>query len=294
MPVTASEVKALRELTGAGMMECKKALTETHGDLDEAIALLRKKGAASAEKKSGRIAAEGVITFAINDEGTTAILVEVNCETDFVAKDNSFKDFSTDLANTLLERRPESVEDASQLQLAGGATIEATRQELIAKIGENISLRRFEVVEAGPGELAGYVHGSRIGVIIRMGSSTEPDLGRDIAMHVAASRPVCIDESEMPGELLQKERDIYTAQAAESGKPPEIAEKMVTGRIKKFLKENTLLGQPFVKNPDESVGDLLSGQQASVVSMSRFEVGEGLEKRSDDFVAEVMAQAQGG
>ena len=294
MPVTASEVKALRELTGAGMMECKKALTETHGDLDGAIALLRKKGAASAEKKSGRIAAEGVITFAINDEGTTAILVEVNCETDFVAKDNSFKDFSTDLANTLLEGRPESVEDASQLQLAGGATIEATRQELIAKIGENISLRRFEVVQAGPGELAGYVHGSRIGVIIRMGSSTEPDLGRDIAMHVAASRPVCIDESEMPGELLQKERDIYTAQAAESGKPPEIAEKMVTGRIKKFLKENTLLGQPFVKNPDESVGDLLSGQQASVVSMSRFEVGEGLEKRSDDFVAEVMAQAQGG
>ena len=294
MPVTASEVKALRELTGAGMMECKKALTETHGDLDEAIALLRKKGAASAEKKSGRIAAEGVITFAINDEGTTAILVEVNCETDFVAKDNSFKDFSTDLANTLLEGRPESVEDASQLQLAGGATIEATRQELIAKIGENISLRRFEVVQASPGELAGYVHGSRIGVIIRMGSSTEPDLGRDIAMHVAASRPVCIDESEMPGELLQKERDIYTAQAAESGKPPEIAEKMVTGRIKKFLKENTLLGQPFVKNPDESVGDLLSGQQASVVSMSRFEVGEGLEKRSDDFVAEVMAQAQGG
>ena len=294
MPVTASEVKALRELTGAGMMECKKALTETHGDLDEAIALLRKKGAASAEKKSGRIAAEGVITFAINDEGTAAILVEVNCETDFVAKDNSFKDFSTDLANTLLEGRPESVEDASQLQLAGGATIEATRQELIAKIGENISLRRFEVVQAGPGELAGYVHGSRIGVIIRMGSSTEPDLGRDIAMHVAASRPVCIDESEMPDELLQKERDIYTAQAAESGKPPEIAEKMVTGRIKKFLKENTLLGQPFVKNPDESVGDLLSGQQASVVSMSRFEVGEGLEKRSDDFVAEVMAQAQGG
>ena len=294
MPVTASEVKALRELTGAGMMECKKALTETHGDLDEAIALLRKKGAASAEKKSGRIAAEGVITFAINNEGTAAILVEVNCETDFVAKDNSFKDFSTHLANTLLEHRPDSVEDASQLQLAGGATIEATRQELIAKIGENISLRRFEVVQAGPGELAGYVHGSRIGVIIRMDSSTEPDLGRDIAMHVAASRPVCIDESEMPDELLKKERDIYTAQAAESGKPPEIVEKMVTGRIKKFLKENTLLGQPFVKNPDESVGDLLSGQQASVVSMSRFEVGEGLEKRSDDFVAEVMAQAQGG
>ncbi len=293
MPVTASEVKALRELTGAGMMECKKALTETDGDLDDAIALLRKKGAASAEKKSGRIAAEGVIAFAINDEGTAAILVEVNCETDFVAKDDSFKDFVNQLASTLLERRPDSVEDAAQLQLVGGATIEVTRQELIAKIGENISLRRFEVIQAGPGELAGYVHGSRIGVIIRMGASAGVDLGRDIAMHVAASRPLCIDESEMPDELLQKERDIYTAQAAESGKPPEIVEKMVTGRIKKFLKENTLVGQPFVKNPDQSVGELLSGQQASVVSMSRFEVGEGLEKRSDDFVAEVMAQAQG-
>ena len=294
MPVTASEVKALRELTGAGMMECKKALTETDGDLDDAIALLRKKGAASAEKKSGRIAAEGVIAFAINDAGTAAILVELNCETDFVAKDDSFKDFANQLASTLLERRPDSVEDAAQLQLVGGATVEVTRQELIAKIGENISLRRFEIVQAGPEELAGYVHGSRIGVIIRMGASTGADLGRDIPMHVAASRPLCIDESEMPDELLHKERDIYTAQAAESGKPPEIVEKMVTGRIKKFLKENTLVGQPFVKNPDQSVGELLSGQKASVVSMSRFEVGEGLEKRSDDFVAEVMAQAQGG
>ena len=293
MPVTAAEVKALRELTGAGMMECKKALTETDGDLDDAIALLRKKGAASAEKKSGRIAAEGVVAFAINDAGTAAILVEVNCETDFVAKDDSFRDFANHLASTLLERRPDSVEDAAQIQLVGDATVEVTRQELIAKIGENISLRRFEIIQAGPGELAGYVHGSRIGVIIRMGASAGADLGRDIAMHVAASRPLCIDESEMPDELLHKERDIYTAQAAESGKPPEIVEKMVTGRIKKFLKENTLVGQPFVKNPDQSVGELLSGQQASVVSMSRFEVGEGLEKRSDDFVAEVMAQAQG-
>ena len=294
MPVTASEVKALRERTGAGMMECKKALTETDGDLDEAIALLRKKGAASAEKKSGRIAAEGVVTLALNDQGTAAVLVEVNCETDFVAKDDSFRGFAAQLANTILECRPESVEAAAGVELPGGVTVEATRQELIAKIGENISLRRFELIEAGPGELAGYVHGSRIGVIIKMDSSADPELGRDIAMHVAASRPVCIDESEMPDDLLQKERDIYAAQAAESGKPPEIVEKMVTGRIKKFLKENTLVGQPFVKNPDQSVGDLLSGQQVSVLRMSRFEVGEGLEKRSDDFVAEVMAQAQGG
>ncbi|HCK76289.1 MAG TPA: elongation factor Ts, partial [Gammaproteobacteria bacterium] len=248
----------------------------------------------SAEKKSGRIAAEGIVTLALNDEGTAAVLVEVNCETDFVAKDDSFKGFAAQLANIILERRPESVEAAAGVQLSGEATVETARQELIAKIGENISLRRFEMVEAGPGELAGYVHGSRIGVIVKMGSSTDPQLGRDIAMHVAASRPVCIDESEMPDDILQKERDIYTAQAAESGKPPEIVEKMVTGRIKKFLKENTLTGQPFVKNPDQSVGELLSGQEASVLRMSRFEVGEGLEKRSDDFVAEVMAQAQGG
>ena len=293
MPVTASEVKALRERTGAGMMECKKALTETDGDLEEAIALLRKKGAASAEKKSTRIAAEGVVELALNDSASEGVLVEVNCETDFVAKDDSFRAFSADLAQAVLRHHPNSVNDASQLQLSTGETVDATRQELIAKIGENISLRRFELVQAGTGEIAGYVHGSRIGVIIRMGLSAHPELGRDIAMHVAASRPLCIDENEMPEDVLQKEREIYSAQAAESGKAPEIVEKMVTGRVKKFLKENTLVGQPFVKNPDQSVGGLLSSHQASVVSMYRFEVGEGLEKRTDDFVAEVMAQAQG-
>jgi|TARA_B100000315_G_scaffold130012_1_gene119646 elongation factor Ts len=275
------------------MMECKKALTETDGDLDEAIVLLRKKGAASAEKKSGRIAAEGIVELALNDSASEGVLMEVNCETDFVAKDDSFRAFSADLAQAVLRHRPNSVEETSQLQLSTGETVEATRQELIAKIGENISLRRFELVQAGAGEIAGYVHGSRIGVIVRMGRSAQPEFGRDIAMHVAASRPVCIDENEMPEDLLQKERDIYSAQAAESGKAPEIVEKMVSGRVKKFLKENTLVGQPFVKNPDQSVGELLSTHQASVVSMHRFEVGEGLEKRTDDFVAEVMAQAQG-
>ena len=293
MPVTASEVKALRERTGAGMMECKKALTETDGDLEEAIALQRKKGAASAEKKSARIAAEGIVELAMNDSASEGVLVEVNCETDFVAKDDSFRAFSADLAQAVLRHHPNSVNDASLLQLSSGETVDATRQELIAKIGENISLRRFELVQAGTGEIAGYVHGSRIGVIIRMGSSAHPELARDVAMHVAASRPVCIDEDGMPEDLLKNERVIYSAQAAESGKPPEIVEKMVTGRVKKFLKENTLVGQSFVKNPDQSVGELLSTHQASVVSMHRFEVGEGLEKRTDDFVAEVMAQAQG-
>jgi len=294
MAITATEVKTLRERTGAGMMECKKALTETDGNLDEAIALLRKKGAASAEKKSGRIAAEGVVELGIDEAGSLAVLVEVNCETDFVAKDDSFKGFAKAISDAVLRDRPGSVEDAAQLELSSGQTVEAARQELIAKIGENISLRRFELIEGEAGTLAGYVHGSRIGVLVQLDTSEKGEVGRDIAMHVAASRPVCIDESGMPADVLQREHDIYSAQAAESGKPAEIVEKMVSGRINKYLKENTLVGQAFVKNPDQTVGELLSANGTCVLSMHRFEVGEGLEKRSDDFVAEVMAQAQGG
>ncbi|MEC9079385.1 MAG: translation elongation factor Ts [Pseudomonadota bacterium] len=190
--------------------------------------------------------------------------------------------------------RPESIQDAAELELSGGQTVEAARQELIAKIGENISLRRFELIEGEAGTLAGYVHGSRIGVVVQLNVSSAQEVGRDIAMHIAASRPLCVDESAMPAEILEKERDIYSAQAAESGKPADIVEKMVSGRISKFLKESTLVGQPFVKNPDQTVGELLSAHDAAVLTMHRFEVGEGLEKRSDDFVAEVMAQAQGG
>jgi elongation factor Ts len=294
MAITATEVKALRERTGAGMMECKKALTETDGNLDEAIALLRKKGAASAEKKSGRIAAEGVVELSIGEEGLSAVLVEVNCETDFVAKDDAFKGFTKAVSGVLLRDRPGSVEDVAQLELSSGQTVETARQELIAKIGENISLRRFELIEGEAGTLAGYVHGSRIGVLVQLDTAEIGEVGRDIAMHIAASRPVCIDESAMPGDVLQRERDIYSAQAAESGKPAEIIEKIVSGRINKFLKENTLVGQAFVKNPDQTVGELLLANGACVLSMHRFEVGEGLEKRSDDFVAEVMAQAKGG
>ena len=294
MAITATEVKTLRERTGAGMMECKKALTETDGNLDEAIALLRKKGAASAEKKSGRIAAEGVVEVGIDDEGSSAVLVEVNCETDFVAKDDSFKGFAKAISSALLQDRPGSVKDAAQLELNSGQTVEAARQELIAKIGENISLRRFAFIDGETGTLAAYVHGFRIGVLVHLDTSEKGEVGRDIAMHVAASRPVCIDESGMPADVLQRERDIYSAQAAESGKPAEIVEKMVSGRMNKFLKENTLVGQAFVKNPDQTVGELLSANGTRVLSMHRFEVGEGLEKRSDDFVAEVMAQAHGG
>ena len=294
MAITATQVKELRERTGAGMMDCKKALTETDGDLDEAIALLRTKGAASAEKKAGRIAAEGVIALALNSQASCGVLLEVNCETDFVAKDGSFQAFSKHLADAVLTGRPEDIAALGQLVLPSGETVEAAHQTLIAKIGENIAIRRFQITEGGAGEVAGYTHGTRIGVLINVSGSQEVGLGRDIAMHVAASHPVSIDEQGIPAEMLQRERDIYSAQAAESGKSADIVEKMVEGKIRKFLKENTLVGQPFVKDPDTTVGDLLARHSATVTSVCRFEVGEGLEKRVDDFVSEVMAQAQAG
>jgi len=288
--ITAGQVKELRERTGAGMMDCKKALGETNGDLDEAIALLRKKGAASAEKKAGRIAAEGVVQLLISEDASRGTLLEVNCETDFVAKDDSFNSFVAALTQLIVDQNPADVESLSALIMDSGASVEAERQELIAKIGENISIRRFETLVSGSGQISGYMHGTRIGVLVSASGAAE--LGRDLAMHIAASRPVCIGEADMPSDVLTREREIYTAQAAESGKSPEIVEKMVDGRVKKFLKENTLLGQPFVKNPDISVAELLSQGNASMDGMLRFEVGEGLEKKVDDFVAEVMAQAK--
>lgn len=288
--ITAGQVKELRERTGAGMMDCKKALGETNGDLDEAIALLRKKGAASAEKKAGRIAAEGIVQLLISEDASRGTLLEVNCETDFVAKDDSFNRFVAALTQLIVDQNPADVESLSALIMDSGASVEAERQELIAKIGENISIRRFETLVSGSGQISGYMHGTRIGVLVSTSGAAE--LGRDLAMHIAASRPVCIGEADMPSDVLTREREIYTAQAAESGKSPEIVEKMVDGRVKKFLKENTLLGQPFVKNPDISVAELLSQGNASMDGMLRFEVGEGLEKKVDDFVAEVMAQAK--
>ena len=288
--ITAGQVKELRERTGAGMMDCKKALGETNGDLDEAIALLRKKGAASAEKKAGRIAAEGIVQLLISEDASCGTLLEVNCETDFVAKDDSFNGFVAALTQLIVDQNPVDVEALSTLTMESGTSVETERQELIAKIGENISIRRFETLVAGSGKIAGYMHGSRIGVLVS--TSAVGELGRDLAMHIAASRPVCISEADMPSDVLTREREIYTAQAAESGKSPEIVEKMVDGRVRKFLKENTLLGQPFVKNPDISVTELLAQGNASMDGMLRFEVGEGLEKKVDDFVAEVMAQAK--
>lgn len=289
MAITAALVKELRERTGAGMMECKKILTETNGDIDVAIEELRKRGAAQADKKAGRVAAEGTIVTLV--EGAQAVALEVNCETDFVAKDENFVGFANATAAAVLANKPADVEALAATALASGETVEEARQALIAKIGENITVRRFEIVEAGGDELIGaYQHGNKIAVLAKLNGGND-DLAKDIAMHVAASKPVCVSADEVPAELLEKEREIFSAQAAESGKPAEIMEKMVEGRIRKYLNEVTLLGQAFVKDPDQSVEKLLKSNSASVAQFVRFEVGEGIEKKEDDFVSEVMAQA---
>ena len=289
MSATPALIKELRARTGAGMLDCKKTLDETGGDIDAAIETLRKKGAASADKKAGRIVAEGVIATAASTAASA--LVEINCETDFVAKDPSFREYADKVAAAVLAAAPRNIESVAALTLDHGHTVESARRELIAKIGENISLRRFAIVKAEGGAVSTYLHGTRIGVMVAV-TGGNPQLGRDIAMHVAASRPFCVSEADMPAEALAREKAIFAAQAAESGKPAPIVEKMVAGRMKKFLKENTLLGQPFIKDPERSVAQLVSAAGATVEQMVRFEVGEGLEKRPDDFVAEVMAQAQ--
>jgi len=288
MQITASMVKELRERTGAGMMECKKALTETDGDMDAAIELMRKSGQAKADKKASRVAAEGTVVMMISDDNKHGVILEVNCETDFVGKDDNFLKFSQDVATVALSQSPADV-DALMGMNSGSDTLEDARQALVSKIGENIQVRRFVLVNSQTGVLGKYSHGSRIGVMVEIENGSD-ELGKDIAMHIAASKPACIDENDVSPEMLQQEKDIFAAQAEASGKPPEIIEKMVQGRIKKFLGEITLLGQPFVKDPDKSVQKLLSEQSAKVLSFHRFEVGEGIEKKSENFAEEVMAQ----
>jgi elongation factor Ts len=294
MTITASMVKALRERTGAGMMECKKALTGTGGDVEAAVEELRKKGAAKADQKSGRITTEGVIGVAISEDGGTGTLVEINCETDFVAKDENFREFTDKVAETVLAQRPENVDALAGLNFSDtGKTVEEARVELFSKVGENIGLRRFVLVGSQPDQqIRAYIHGSRIGVLVRI-QGGRPDLGKDIAMHIAASRPLCVSAEDVSAETLDKERKIFSAQAADSGKPEHIAEKIVAGKLQKFLNEITLLGQPFVKDPEQSVEKILASEDAKVLEFIRFEVGEGIERKEDDFVAEVMAQAKG-
>ena len=290
MEITAAMVKELRERSGAGMMDCKKALVESQGDIELAIENMRKSGAAKAAKKAGRIAAEGAIVTASN--GSHAVLVEVNSETDFVANDENFTHFAAQVASTALTA---GVNDVAALRNVAGPTgesLEQMRASLVGKIGENIEIRRFAVLAAAGGLVECYLHGKRIGVLVALqGGSAE--LARDIAMHIAASNPVCLSEAEMPAELLAKEREIHLAQAAQSGKPADIIEKMVVGRLKKFVAETTLLGQNFVKDQDKTIAKLLAEHGARVSSFVRYEVGEGIDKKEDNFVEEVMAQARG-
>jgi len=287
--ISAAEVKALRERTGAGMMECKKALVETDGDIEAAIEAMRKAGLAKADKKAGRTAAEGRIALAV--EGNVAALVEVNCETDFVAGGDDFAGFADGVAQAALESSPEDLDALSGLELEGGETVDTRRRELIAKIGENINVRRFERMSS-EGVLGRYVHGVRIGVLVDLEGGDE-ELAKDVAMHIAASNPVCVGPEDVPADVLDKEREIHRAQAEQSGKPAEIVEKMIEGRLRKYVNEIALTGQPFVKNPDQSVGALLKEHGARVVRFVRFEVGEGIEKDETDFASEVMAQVQG-
>jgi elongation factor Ts len=289
MSITASMVKELRERTGAGMMECKKALVETDGDLDAAAEVLRKSGQAKADKKSSRVAADGRVVIA--QDGNKAVIVEINSETDFVAKDENFVAFTDAVAAAALTSGTTDVEAFSSENLADGRSVEEARTELIAKIGENIGVRRIETV-ASDGVLASYSHGARIGTVVALNGGDE-SLARDVAMHVAAMNPQYVDETQVPAETLEREHRIETEKAQVSGKPPEIIEKMVTGRINKFLKEITLLGQPFVKDDSVTVGKLLAGADASVAACVRFEVGEGIEKKEDNFAEEVMAQVKG-
>ncbi|MGB1255910.1 MAG: translation elongation factor Ts [Thiolinea sp.] len=287
MAITAAMVKELRERTGAGMMDCKKALTEVDGDMEAAIDLMRKSGAAKADKKAGRTAADGCVVIAIADDGKQAAITEVNSETDFVAKDENFARFANAVGAAVLANQPADVEAISALDL-DGQSVEEARAALIAKVGENIQIRRFETITSDD-HIASYQHGAKIGVVVAMNGG-DAELGKDIAMHIAASRPVCVDESGVPAEVVEKERAIQLDIAMQSGKPQEIAEKMVDGRMRKFLGEITLSGQPFVKDPDQTVGKLLKAKGATVTSFTRVEVGEGIEKKQENFADEVAAQ----
>jgi len=290
MQITASMVKELRERTGSGMMECKKALQETDGNIDVAIENMRKSGMAKADKKSSRVAAEGRVVIAISDDKKSAAVVEVNCETDFVSGGDDFLGFVTAIANTALANKPADIAALSELTLEGSSeSIEVARKNKIAKIGENIQLRRFELLTSEEGSFGSYLHGIRMGVLVEMVNGND-DLLKDVAMHIAASSPLCVSEADVPSEMLEKEKNILRAQALESGKPADIVEKMLAGRIRKYLAEITLLGQSFVKDPDKTVETLLSDAGASVNRFVRYEVGEGIEKKEENFADEVMAQ----
>ena len=290
MSITAEAVKQLRERTGAGMMECKKALVETNGDLDAAAELMRKQGLAKADKKATRVAAEGVIALEKSADGKSAAMVEVNCETDFVAREADFQGFSAEVAKLTLAANPAGLEALNGLKMASGESIDERRRALVAKIGENISVRRHAILVSS-GFLGAYRHGTRIGALVALEGGTA-DLAHDLAMHVAASNPEYLSAADVPADVVAKEREIETEKALAEGKPAEIVAKMVEGRIRKTLNEKALLGQPFVKDPDQTIEKLLKAAKAELKAFRRFEVGAGIEKKQDDFVGEVMAQVK--
>lgn len=290
--ISASLVKELRDRTSAGMMECKKALVEVGGDIEAAIEWMRKQGMAKADKKSGRTAADGVVVIALSDDGKSAALVEINSETDFVAKSEDFAKFANEVAEVVLKQAPADVDTLLALPMASGEDVNTVRSALIAKIGENLQVRRFVRMET-TGVIGAYRHGERIGVLVEVlgdDLAVAKDVAKDVAMHVAASRPVCVSEADVPADLVEKERAIFLDQAMQSGKPAEIAAKMVDGRIRKYLAEVALTGQPFVKDADVTVGAMLKKAGAEVKQFVRLEVGEGIEKKQTDFAAEVAAQ----
>jgi elongation factor Ts len=287
MNISAEHVKQLRERTGAGMMECKKALVETGGDLEAAAEVMRKSGLAKADKKASRVAAEGRIAYAGSADGTSGVLVEVNCETDFVAREGDFTAFADAVAHVAIQSGAVSIDAVLALPGPDGVVLEERRRALIAKIGENISVRRLERIQSS-GVLGSYLHGTRIGAVVALDGG-DVALARDLAMHVAAINPQCIDASQVPADQLAKEREILVAQASGEGKPQAIIDKMVDGRVRKFLAEITLVGQPFVKDPDTTVEKLLKQAGATVKAFARLEVGAGIEKKQENFAEEVMA-----
>lgn len=289
MTVTAAMVKELREKTGAAMMACKKALEESKGDFEVAIELLRKAGEAKAAKRADKTAAEGKVAVVAAGDRRAALIVEVNSETDFVARDSNFVAFVQQLAEQGLAAKVQTVEQLLALQ-SSGKSLETVRTELVSKLGENIQVRRLKLAQQG--FVGHYCHGERIGVVVAL-DVDNPELAKDIAMHVAATNPMALNPSEIPAELIEKEREIYIAQASESGKPMDIISKMVDGRVSKFLKEISLTSQPFVKDPNVTVAELLKQHGANVLSFVRFEVGEGITKEEANFADEVMAQVQG-
>lgn len=291
MSISASLVMQLRERTGAGMMECKKFLTATNGDIEQAILEMRKAGQAKADKKADRVAAEGIIVIARSNDSRKAVMLEINSETDFVARDNNFINFAKEVSQAALDASSQDIEHLSQVNLTNGqVNVEQARQQLVSKIGENIKLRRL-VSMSTDGVIGHYLHGNRIGVLVSLKNGDE-NLAKDIAMHIAASRPVVVNREQVPQEAIENEREIFTAQARESGKPQDIIDKMIEGRINKFMDEVSLLGQPYVKDPNKKVGQLLKEKNAEVLSFVRYEVGEGIEKKADNFVEEVMAQVR--